>query len=194
MVQLSKRTMHNITQNVSIALGLKAVFLVTTIVGITGLWPAILADTGATVLVTANAMRLLGWRERYRSRLYEGSGPLPRPLQDPRHGDGIRSKSNVNDPELHKRLRRAEGHLKTVVPMVADGKDGLAIAQQMQAVISALEKAKQLLIVDHIDHHLAEDGGALPPELREKLAALCDSTGVRGFVPNASRLEAVQAP
>jgi Cd2+/Zn2+-exporting ATPase len=38
---------------------LKAVFLVTTIVGITGLWPAILADTGATVLVTANAMRLL---------------------------------------------------------------------------------------------------------------------------------------
>jgi Cd2+/Zn2+-exporting ATPase len=43
-----------------VALGLKAVFLVTTIVGITGLWPAILADTGATVLVTANAMRLLG--------------------------------------------------------------------------------------------------------------------------------------
>ena len=42
------------------SLGLKAVFLVTTILGITGLWPAILADTGATVLVTANAMRLLG--------------------------------------------------------------------------------------------------------------------------------------
>ncbi|MCV3206898.1 hypothetical protein OHD62_09610 [Mesorhizobium sp. YC-39] len=29
--------------------------------GIAGLWPAILADTGATVLVTANAMRLLRW-------------------------------------------------------------------------------------------------------------------------------------
>ena len=41
-------------------------FLVTTIVGITGLWPAILADTGATVLVTANAMRLLGVRLRLR--------------------------------------------------------------------------------------------------------------------------------
>ena len=54
--------MGNITQNISIALGLKAVFLVTTIVGLTGLWPAILADTGATVLVTANAMRLLSWR------------------------------------------------------------------------------------------------------------------------------------
>lgn len=62
MVNLSKATMFNIKQNIVIALGLKAVFLVTTIVGITGLWPAILADTGATVLVTANAMRLLGWK------------------------------------------------------------------------------------------------------------------------------------
>jgi len=62
MVGLSKTTMANIRQNITIALGLKAVFLVTTIAGITGLWPAILADTGATVLVTANAMRLLAWR------------------------------------------------------------------------------------------------------------------------------------
>ncbi|RDI58879.1 heavy metal translocating P-type ATPase [Microvirga subterranea] len=60
MVRLSRDTMANIRQNIAIALGLKAVFLVTTILGITGLWPAILADTGATVLVTANAMRLLG--------------------------------------------------------------------------------------------------------------------------------------
>jgi Cd2+/Zn2+-exporting ATPase len=59
MVRLSRDTMANIRQNIAIALGLKAVFLVTTILGITGLWPAILADTGATVLVTANAMRLL---------------------------------------------------------------------------------------------------------------------------------------
>ncbi|HEV7252071.1 MAG TPA: heavy metal translocating P-type ATPase [Mesorhizobium sp.] len=62
MVELSKSTMGNIYQNITVALGLKAVFLVTTILGVTGLWPAILADTGATVLVTANAMRLLGWR------------------------------------------------------------------------------------------------------------------------------------
>ncbi|MCB8819936.1 cadmium-translocating P-type ATPase [Microvirga rosea] len=60
MVRLSRDSMANIRQNITIALGLKAVFLVTTILGITGLWPAILADTGATVLVTANAMRLLG--------------------------------------------------------------------------------------------------------------------------------------
>lgn len=59
MIDLSKRTMANIKQNITVALGLKAVFLVTTIIGITGLWPAILADTGATVLVTMNALRLL---------------------------------------------------------------------------------------------------------------------------------------
>ena len=59
MVDLSKQTMRNIHQNIAIALGLKAVFLVTTVLGITGLWPAILADTGATVLVTINALRLL---------------------------------------------------------------------------------------------------------------------------------------
>ena len=62
MIDLSKVTMGNIRQNIAISLGLKAVFLVTTLLGITGLWPAILADTGATVLVTMNAMRLLAWR------------------------------------------------------------------------------------------------------------------------------------
>jgi len=62
MIMLARAAMANIHQNIAIALGLKAVFLVTTIAGITGLWPAILADTGATVLVTANAMRLLAWR------------------------------------------------------------------------------------------------------------------------------------
>ena len=62
MVALSRRTMATIRQNIALALGLKAVFLVTTVLGVTGLWPAILADTGATVLVTANALRLLSVR------------------------------------------------------------------------------------------------------------------------------------
>lgn len=62
MISLSRQVMANITQNITLALGLKGVFLVTTIIGVTGLWPAILADTGATVLVTLNALRLLGVR------------------------------------------------------------------------------------------------------------------------------------
>ena len=62
MIVLSRATTSNILQNITISLGLKAFFLVTTVLGVTGLWPAILADTGATVLVTANAMRLLAWK------------------------------------------------------------------------------------------------------------------------------------
>ncbi|MBS0558574.1 MAG: cadmium-translocating P-type ATPase [Proteobacteria bacterium] len=64
LIALSRATLANIRQNVGIALGLKGIFVVTTVVGITGLWPAVLADTGATVLVTLNALRLLGYRTR----------------------------------------------------------------------------------------------------------------------------------
>ena len=59
MIGLARRTGRVIRQNVAAALGLKAVFLVTIVLGVTGLWVAVLADTGATVLVTLNAMRLL---------------------------------------------------------------------------------------------------------------------------------------
>ncbi|EOW6721290.1 Zn(II)/Cd(II)/Pb(II) translocating P-type ATPase ZntA [Cronobacter dublinensis] len=62
MIALARATHRNIRQNIAIALGLKAVFLVTTLLGLTGLWLAVLADTGATVLVTANALRLLRQR------------------------------------------------------------------------------------------------------------------------------------
>ncbi|OXL26123.1 heavy metal translocating P-type ATPase [Psychrobacter sp. DAB_AL32B] len=62
LVALSRATMSNIHQNVIFALGLKAVFLITTVLGITGLWIAVLADTGATVLVTLNALRLLRFK------------------------------------------------------------------------------------------------------------------------------------
>ena len=62
LVALSQVTLGNIWQNILIALGLKGVFLVTTLFGVTTLWMAILADTGATVLVTANALRLLAYK------------------------------------------------------------------------------------------------------------------------------------
>ncbi len=59
MVSLSRRTLGVVRQNVAFALGLKLLLLFTTIEGTTGLWAAVLADTGATVLVTANSLRLL---------------------------------------------------------------------------------------------------------------------------------------
>ncbi|QCG46827.1 zinc/cadmium/mercury/lead-transporting ATPase [Aeromonas schubertii] len=59
MIRLSRAALANIRQNIALALGLKAIFLVTSLLGLTGLWLAVLADTGATALVTANALRLL---------------------------------------------------------------------------------------------------------------------------------------
>jgi Cd2+/Zn2+-exporting ATPase len=59
LVGLARSTLRTVRANIAVALGLKALFLVTTLLGLTGLWAAILADTGATALVTANALRLL---------------------------------------------------------------------------------------------------------------------------------------
>ncbi|MDP9410381.1 MAG: HAD-IC family P-type ATPase, partial [Actinomycetota bacterium] len=64
LVRLSRAAMGNIGQNIAFALGLKAIFLVTTLLGITDLWVAVLSDTGATALVTLNALRLLRFRAR----------------------------------------------------------------------------------------------------------------------------------
>ena len=58
-VRLGHRTLGIIRFNIAFALGLKAVFLALAIFGITSLWLAILADTGATLLVIAKALRLL---------------------------------------------------------------------------------------------------------------------------------------
>ncbi|WP_217528840.1 zinc/cadmium/mercury/lead-transporting ATPase [Vibrio metschnikovii] len=62
MIELSRATLNNIRQNVTLALGLKAILLVTSLLGITGLWMAVLADSGATALVTLNALRLLRFK------------------------------------------------------------------------------------------------------------------------------------
>jgi Zn2+/Cd2+-exporting ATPase len=62
LVALSRATMANIHQNVVFALALKGLFLVTSVLGITGLWIAVLADTGATAIVTLNALRLLRFK------------------------------------------------------------------------------------------------------------------------------------
>ncbi|MGL6259220.1 heavy metal translocating P-type ATPase [Vibrio sp. WXL210] len=59
LIKLSRKTMAIIRQNVALAIGSKVFFLITTLLGVTGLWAAVLADTGATALVTLNALRLL---------------------------------------------------------------------------------------------------------------------------------------
>ena len=59
-------------------------------------------------------------------------------------------------PEITKRLKRAEGHLKSVIAMIEGHRPCLDIAQQLHAVEKAISQAKRTLIQDHIDHCLEE--------------------------------------
>ena len=59
LFRLSRRTLSVIRANVAIALGLKLGFMVAAVFGVTALWMAVLADSGASLLVTVNSLRLL---------------------------------------------------------------------------------------------------------------------------------------
>ena len=68
---------------------------------------------------------------------------------------------HASHPEIIKRLKRAEGHLRTVVTMLETGRTCLEVARQLQAVERALASAKKTLVRDHIDHcleHAVRDG------------------------------------
>ena len=65
-------------------------------------------------------------------------------------------------PAIIKRLRRAGGHLNSVVAMIEEGRPCLDIAQQLQAVEKAVAQAKKTLIQDHLDHcldHMVDASG-----------------------------------
>lgn len=72
-------------------------------------------------------------------------------------------------PEIVKRLKRAEGHLKSVIAMIEGGKPCLDIAQQLHAVEKAISNAKRTLIQDHLDHCLEDTVGALPRDQRKSI-------------------------
>lgn len=57
-------------------------------------------------------------------------------------------------PTIVKRLKRAEGHLRSVIDMIEAERPCIEIAQQLQAVESAIASAKKTLVHDHIDHCL----------------------------------------
>ncbi|WP_037175213.1 metal-sensing transcriptional repressor [Rhizobium sp. Pop5] len=68
-----------------------------------------------------------------------------------------------------KRLKRAEGHLKSVIAMIESGKPCLDIAQQLSAVEKAITNAKRTLIQDHLDHCLDETVGPLNRDQRHSI-------------------------
>ena len=61
-------------------------------------------------------------------------------------------------PDIVKRLRRAEGHLRRVIAMIEEGRACLDLAQQLHAVEKAVGQAKKTLIHDHVDHCLTVAG------------------------------------
>jgi DNA-binding FrmR family transcriptional regulator len=68
---------------------------------------------------------------------------------------------------IAKRLKRANGHLETIIEMIEQGRPCAEIAQQLRAVEGAIESAKKALIHDHIGHSLKASGAKGHAVLRD---------------------------
>lgn len=77
---------------------------------------------------------------------------------DAEHGHGHTHQSHE---AIIKRLKRADGHLRSIIAMIEDGRECVDIAQQLHAVEKAVCQAKRTLIQDHIDHCLEDSVTAL---------------------------------
>lgn len=73
-------------------------------------------------------------------------------------------------PDIIKRLKRADGHLRGIIEMIEAGRPCLDLAQQLHAVESAVREAKKVLIHDHLDHCLDAAVDATPAEARASIA------------------------
>ena len=76
---------------------------------------------------------------------------------------------HTTHPEIVNRLKRAEGHLRSIVEMIESGRGCLDIAQQLHAVEKAVGNAKRALIHDHIDHCLEQTVGPMSRNARGPL-------------------------
>jgi len=72
-------------------------------------------------------------------------------------------------PGIVKRLKRANGHLRSVIDMLEASRTCLDIAQQLHAVEKAIVQAKKTLIQDHLDHCLDEVVEPLPADQRQPI-------------------------
>ena len=77
---------------------------------------------------------------------------------------------HASHPAIIKRLKRAHGHLASVITMIEADRPCLDLAQQLHAVESALSNAKAVLIHDHIDHCLSVGSDASGRTARKTLA------------------------
>jgi DNA-binding FrmR family transcriptional regulator len=68
---------------------------------------------------------------------------------------------------IAKRLKRASGHLESIIGMIEQQRPCAQIAQQLQAVEGAIENAKKALIHDHFSHRLQASGTKAQALLRD---------------------------
>ncbi len=61
---------------------------------------------------------------------------------------------HASHPDIVKRLKRAEGHIRRVIAMFDEARSCLDLAQQLYAVEKAIGEARRRLIHDHVDHCL----------------------------------------
>ncbi len=74
---------------------------------------------------------------------------------------------HASHPAILLRLKRAHGHLKSVIEMIETGRSCLDISQQLHAVEAAVANAKRELIHDHIENCLGQSNGVAKAELEE---------------------------
>ena len=79
-------------------------------------------------------------------------------------------------PDVLNRLKRADGHLRTIINMIESRRDCLEVAQQLHAVEKAIAGAKRVFIQDHIDNCFEEAAGAIPRAARDSLAEFREIT------------------
>lgn len=72
-------------------------------------------------------------------------------------------------PEIIKRLKRADGHLRSIIEMIETGRSCVDVAQQLHAVEKAITQAKKTLIQDHLDNCLEEAVGTLARDQRQPI-------------------------
>lgn len=90
-------------------------------------------------------------------------------MSDPSH-------THASHPEIVKRLKRANGHLQKIIHMIEHDSPCLDVAQQLQAVYSAIGKAKTVYVQDHIQGCLDVQALSDPKTAKETIAEFKEIT------------------
>lgn len=84
--------------------------------------------------------------------------------------------SHTTHPDIIKRLKRANGHLNKIIAMIEEERPCIEVAQQLQAVYSAIGNAKRIFIEDHIEGCLDADAIVRSNNIREHMKSFREIT------------------